>query len=284
MKILVTIVVYNRFVNLQRWLNCWKQCNTENSELIVIHTGDEVQKFQTACNNIATYIHRQNIGFDIGSFQDVCKERLQGFPNDWDYLLWCTDDTFPMTKDFIAPFVNIIDSHTVGLSCMQISKSKPGNIVHVRTTGFCIPKEVANRLTFPADPIKTKQECYHFEHRGGKQILSEQIRSMVLDVVQVAPNASSPLWDSGFWKRLDRQREHDSVFGYKQSTGDKVTIIATIYDSYPQIISSLLLQTHKNWQLYLIHDGPAPDSVKSVIPSDDRIKFIEYKLESEVKE
>lgn len=273
MKILVTIVVYNRFNNIQRWLKCWKQCKTENAELIIIHTGTEIQKFKDACeNSIVTYIHRENIGFDIGSFQDVCKERLSGFPNDWDYLLWCTDDTFPMTKDFIKPFMH---DKPVGLTCMQISRSKPGNIVHVRTTGFCISKAVSQRLTFPADPIKTKQDCYHFEHKGGKQILSEQVRAMGLDVVQVAPNATSPLWDSGFWKRLDRQREHDLMFGYTPSTGDKVTIIATIYDSYPQIISCLLLQTHKNWQLYLIHDGPAPDSVKSSVPEDDRIKFIE---------
>ena len=274
MKIIVTIIVYNRFENLKHWLKCWKQCETNNAELIVIHTGDEVEKYKSICEGV-TYINRKNIGFDIGSFQDVCKERLQGFPNDWDYLLWCTDDTFPMTKDFITPFMEVIQKPDVGLACMQISKSSPGNVVHVRTTGICISKEVSKRLTFHADPVKTKQECYHFEHRGGKQTLTEQVRAMGLSVVQVDTNDKSPLWDKGYWKRLDRQEEHDKVFGGGKPKSDKVTFICTIYNSYPQIISSLLLQTHQNWELILIHDGQAPDSVKSVIGNDERVRFIE---------
>lgn len=274
MKIIVAIIVFNRYHNLEAWLRYWQMCETGNAELVVIHNYNDDERFKQLCdqNNIQ-YIRRNNTGFDIGAFQDVCRERLPGFP-DFDYLLWITDDTVPMTKDFISPFIEKM-TDSVGLTCMQISKSRPGNIVHVRTTGFCISKSVANSLTFPIDPIKTKQDCYHFEHRGGKKILSEQVRAMGLDVVQVAPDSTSPLWDTGFWKRLDRQQEHDMIFNKNKVVGDKVTVIATIYDSYPQIISSLLLQTHKNWQLYLIHDGPASDSVKSVIPSDERIKFIE---------
>lgn len=274
MKIIVAVIVYNRFENLKHWLKYWKQCETNNAELIVIHTGDEVEKYKSICEGV-TYINRKNIGFDIGSFQDVCKERLQGFPNDWDFLLWCTDDTFPMQKDFITPFIEVIQKPDVGLACMQISKSSPGNVVHVRTTGICLSKEVSKRISFPADPVKTKQECYHFEHRGGRQTLTEQVRAMGLSVVQVATNDKSPLWDKGYWKRLDRQEEHDKVFGGGKPKGDKVTFICTIYNSYPQIISSLLLQTHQNWELILIHDGQAPDSVKSVIGNDERIRFIE---------
>src|SRR5678815_266538 len=89
--ILVAVIVYNRFDNLKRWLNCWRQCDTTDAKLIIIHTGSEIDKFKTACGETATYIHRQNVGFDIGSLQDVCRERLEGFHNDWDYLLWCTD-------------------------------------------------------------------------------------------------------------------------------------------------------------------------------------------------
>lgn len=275
MKIIVVVIVYNRFENLKHWLKCWQKCETDGAELIVIHTGNEVNKFGEVCSGIAKYIHRENIGFDIGSLQDVCKERLTGFPNDWDYLLWCTDDTFPMQRGFITPFIETIQKSNVGLACMQISKSSPGNIIHVRTTGICLSKEVSKRLTFPADPVRTKQDCYHFEHRGGRQTLTEQIRAMGLDVVQVAPNNISPLWDKGYWKRLDRQIEHENVFGQDKPRGNKVTFISTIYNSYPQIISSLLLQTHQNWELILIHDGQAPDSVRSVIPEDKRIQFIE---------
>lgn len=37
----------------------------------------------------------------------------------------------------------------------------------------------------------------------------------------------------------------------------KVIFIATIYETYPIIVPSLLCMTHKNWELYLVHDGPA---------------------------
>jgi glycosyltransferase involved in cell wall biosynthesis len=44
----------------------------------------------------------------------------------------------------------------------------------------------------------------------------------------------------------------------------------------PQIISSLILQTHQNWELILIHDGPS-EKVKTYIPDDNRITYIETK-------
>lgn len=276
MKIVVCVCVYNRYQNLERWLSIWPQCDNKNAELIIIHTGDEVYKFKNICEKTRIkYIHRENIGMDIGCFQDVVRERLAGLDNNWDYILWCTDDVFPMTKDFIKPFIETLQKSNVGLSCMQISKSNPGGIWHVRTTGFCLSKEISKKLTFQADPIKTRQDCYNFEHRGKSKTLSEQIRAMGLDCTQVAPNKTSPLWDTGYWKRLDRESEHENVFPSGKAKGDKVTFICTIYNTYPQIISSLILQTHKNWELILIHDGPNDNNLRSIIPDDHRIKYIE---------
>lgn len=288
MKIIVAIIVYNRYQNLERWLKCWQQCN-QIGQLVVIHTGDEVEKFKKVCihygikamphtetfERTVNYIHRPNIGFDIGSFQDVCKERLAGFDNDWDYLLWCTDDTFPMTKDFISPFIEKLQEPGVGISCMQLSAAVSP---HVRTTGFCITKETSLKIIFPVDPITTKTHCYFFEHRGGQKTFTNQIRNMGLSCEAVAPNKTSPFWDSGYWKRLDRENEHEQVFQTGKKKGDKVTFICTIYNSYPQIISCLLLQTHKNWELILIHDGPSSNGMLSYIPADDkRITYIETK-------
>ncbi len=272
MKTVVTIIVYNRFANLQRWLNIWKQCNKDSAELIVIHTGDEVEKFKSICTGV-TYIHRQNIGFDIGCLQDVCEERLPGFP-DYDYLLWCTDDCVPIRKDFIKPFIETIQQPGVGIAAMQVAASKAGE-QHVRTTGFMISKETSLQLTFPADPLTTKQQCYLFEHRGA-DTMTMQVRRMGLSCVQVAANKDSPMWDTGYWKRLDRQVEFNEVFGGVRKSGDKVTFICTIYNTYPQIISSLACQTHKNWELLLIHDGPNETGIRQKhINGDARIKFIE---------
>lgn len=277
MKIIVAIVVYNRFDNIVRWIKCWKQCITDDAELIIIHNyyGEEAlkNKFQSYCEaNQVSYIPRNGSGFDIGAFQDVCRERIK---LDFDYIIWCCDDTIPMDPDFITPFIDSIQENKVGISCMQISASVTP---HVRTTGFCISKQTSLKIQFPADPIKTKWECYLFEHKGGSKIFTNQIRQMGLSCQQVAPNGTSPLWDMGYWKRLDRMNEHEKTFGFDTSPGDKVVFICPIYQMYPQIISSLLCQTHKNWELLLIYNGPCDNNLPEIVEQaqDSRIKFIEY--------
>src|SRR6187551_503028 len=176
---IVAVIVYNRLENLKRWVTIWNECKP-NAQLVIIHTGpDDWQQYCTG----AIYIKRKNIGFDIGAFQDVCWGRLKGFP-EWDYMLWCTDDTLPMTKDFITPFIKAFNNPKVGISCMKISNEVK---THVRTTGFCIKRGTAYKLTFPADPIITKQQCYMFEHRS-QQTLINQVKQMGLECVQVAPD------------------------------------------------------------------------------------------------
>lgn len=208
-KIVVAVVVYDRIENIELWRNAWDQSDTASAELIIINNGP---------HDIPGSIRRDNIGFDIGAFQDVCKQRLEGFPNDWDYLLWCTDDTIPMSKDFIAPFINGFGKQT-GITCMQMSDEYTR---HVRTTGFCIKKDLSLKLRFPADQITTVQECWHFEHRGGKETLFRQIINMRLNVIQVAKLQDSPLYDMGFWYRNEkaklqaakenRMKEHYKIF------------------------------------------------------------------------
>lgn len=278
MKVIVAVIIFNRINNLKRWIHCWKQCDTTDAELVIIHNDNgESAKFKAICDrDHVRYVRRSNVGMDIGAMQDVFKERLQCFPNDWDYIIWCCDDTWPMSKSFIGQMLNKVEQEGAGLSCMQISRSNPGGVIHVRTSGVCMSKEVAKHLTFPVDPVRTKSDCYHFEHKGGRNTLCEQVRHMGLSCEQVAPNAASPLWDSGYWKRLDRLNEHYEVFGGNTLVNDKIVFICPIYNSYPQIISSLICQTHKNWELILIHDGPSKNGTKSYIGNDPRVKYIEW--------
>jgi hypothetical protein len=272
-KIIVAIIIHNRFENLERWINCWKQCEKREAELVIIHNYDndpEKAKFQSYCyENDIKYVPRVNIGFDIGAFQDICRERLAGFDNDWSVLLWVTDDVIPMTKDFLAPFLFKISEPDVGISCLEISKEV---VPHVRTTGFCIRKEIASKLIFPADPIIDKWQCYQFEHRGGKEKLVTQIQAMGLRPVAVSKIQHSPLWDTGLKRSLllNRWEEHKKAF---TETKDKVTFICPVYNKYPFVISSLLAQTHTNWDLILIHDGPDIKGIKDQIPQDERITF-----------
>lgn len=90
MKIVVAVIVYNRFDNVREWIRCWNQSDTAGAELVIIHNyQDESSKKtgQAICQGV-TYIPHENRGFDIGRFQDVCKFRLAGMP-EFDYLLWC---------------------------------------------------------------------------------------------------------------------------------------------------------------------------------------------------
>lgn len=274
----LVIIVYDRFHNLTNWFIILDHCIYKPKNIVVIHNNNGNKEFKHICeSNNAIYISRPNIGFDIGAFQDVCQNRLPGFP-DWDQLLWCTDDTFPMQPDFIKRFHL---GPTEGIRCMEIS---PYVREHVRTTGFSIARSTAKRLRFPADPIITKQHCYLFEHRWPNNTLIDQVRKMGLFVTMVAPRDKSPLFDIGYHRRLQRDKELERKWNITLlpgteplPTSPKVTVICPIYNSFPEVISSMICQTYKNWELLLIHDGPNETGLEMLVNTinDDRIKYIE---------
>ena len=257
----IVLIVFNRVENIKLWLDCWEQCE-QLGELIVIHNYDGSDAIKELCGNIK-YIRRENVGLDIGAFQDVVKGKID--IGEWDKILWITDDTIPMRKDFITPYLTkLVDN--VGVVCTDLS---PYVKTHIRTTGFMIKREVAEKLTFPADPITTKEECYQFEHRS-KNAFLEQIIRMKLKVLQVDKRENAPLWDTGYKRKLNRGNEHLNIFRKK----NKVGIICLCYNKYPQIISSMICQTYPDWEMVIIHDGPDKTGVKNYI-TDPRIRLIE---------
>lgn len=266
----VGIVIYNRYDNLEHWLDCWRKCKRHSAQVVVIHNSDKPDpKYSQLCQHHGVkYIRRRNIGYDIGAFQDVCRDRLAGFPV-WDRLLWLTDDTFPMAIDFVKQFDDEM-VEGIGVACMEIS---PYVTTHIRTTGFMIDHTTAIRLRFPADPITTKQQCYLFEHRAKSQIFYGQIKAMGLGVKMIAGRQTSPMWDTGYHRKLDRQAEHEKLFGTWR-VPNRVLVICPIYKNFPLIISSMLCQVHKNWVLHLIHDGPDFNNVQAMVPDDPRIKWM----------
>lgn len=273
MKTVVVVVVYDRFENLKLWLNCWDQCDKTDSELVVIHNNDnaisEIRNYLSLCNDHGvTYIPRANIGYDIGAFKDVCEGKIK---LDFDRLIWATDDTIPMSKSFVQEFNKHIKGD-VGLSCVEMSKLR--SPLHVRTTGFCINKQVATDLKF--NKVVTKEDCYQFEHRGGDYTLMKQVEAMGLKCIQIDKPEKGPLWDTGNRLRFQRWDEHHKVFKPK-APGNKVLFICPVYNSFPEIVSSLICQTHKNWELILIHDGPNSTGLRDYIESvnDPRIIYSE---------
>lgn len=286
MKVVVVVVVYNRLDNVKLWLNSWKTCEKPfGAELIIVHNFDnsaDCSVFSAEClKHGVRYVPRKNRGFDIGVYQDIFKDRLLGFEDNWDYGLFCADDTIPINRNFVSLYLEEIKKPNVGVVCLEVSREVK---LHIRTTGFMISKEVANKLVFPVEIILTKMHCYLFEHRSPNAFY-EQILKKNLSVIQIKPTLrNAPLWDTGNRKNLNRWKEHYDNFpkkielsGNENKTADKVLFICPIYNSYPQIISSLICQTHKNWELLLIHDGKNITGLKKIIEDadDKRITYIE---------
>lgn len=275
------IIVYNRIDNLRHWLLSLSKFSLDDVGIIIIHNIDNENEAVdiTMTRKSSYYITRPNIGFDLGAFQDVCMGRLKGFPKDWERILWVTDDTLPMSTDFIQQF-NEAMKPGIGVACMQIS---PYVRAHIRTTGFMIDRHVAEKLKFPVETIMTKEHCYLFEHRDVRNTFYNQIISMGLKVVQVAPNETSPLWDIGYKRKLDRKEEHEKLFGkiiIAIAKEDAVTFICPIYNSYPAIISALIMQTNPNWVLWLIHDGKPYDRfIEDYVNRQDDIRIIYMETE-----
>ncbi len=280
---IVCVVVFDRIDNLKEWLRCWSSCETEDAKLIIIHnlkSEKDREDYSHLCNlHGVTYIPHENVGFDIGRFQDLCNDNLPGIPAEWDTVIWCTDDTLPMHPNFIHAFVNAL-SDEVAVSAMEICESQNTRRVrakkHIRTTGICMTRETAKLLTFPANPVTTKEQCYHFEHRSENTLL-DQVTRMGKRAAQVTTINESPLWDQGRSAQIHRKAEHYSTFPMAKPSPKKVTFICLIYNQYPQIVASLINQTHKEWELILIHDGPNSTGLQKFIDftNDPRITYIE---------
>lgn len=213
MRIIVAVVVFDRFKNIQEWARCWKRCNTENAELIIIHnfknSTDKASYSEFCQKEGVVYVPRENVGMDIGALQDVCRGRLEGFPNEWDYLLWMTDDVLPMSKKFIPAYLKEIQRPNSGVVCLELSKEVK---LHIRTTGFMMSQLTASKITFPVEKITTKDHCYDFEHRG-RNAFYEQVKRMGKNITQIHSNLKhSYLWDTHIRASLNRWDEHYKEF------------------------------------------------------------------------
>src|SRR5687768_14753831 len=58
---------------------------------------------------------------------------------------------------------------------------------------------------------------------------------------------------------------------------NKITIICPVYNTFPEIIGAVINQTHTNWTLLLIHDGPNSTNLQALVNlvNDKRIIYIE---------
>ena len=209
MRIIIVICIYDRLPNLHRWIHAWGKSEQLGAQLIIIHNQDEIKPnpFQDLCRKHGvTYIPRLNVGFETGIIQDVFLNKL-GIRK-WDYMLFVTDDTIPVRKDFLVQYVNEAKKPDIGAVCMEISGVWTP---HIRTTGFMVSRKVATDIHWIHVPIENKEQCYFFEHAGFQDTMMSQILLMDKRVIQLSSIRESPLWDTHHHADHNRFHEYDSL-------------------------------------------------------------------------
>lgn len=237
MKILVSVIVFNRLHTLTNWFRAWQIANKMLANVAVIQSlgGMDPRGVAALATANGAYHHkRQNLGMDIGALQEVIRLRTQDPSHvpaqlfrDWDMLYWTTDDALPMRPDFLQAFIRRFNDPRVGLVSNYLLPDWTYNKVpeHARTVSFAISKEVADKLKFPP-VLYNKQQCWDFE--WGQYNMHKQVQNMgylSVPVDQVAwPYGNKPwymcndyVWDCGEintgitwdWRR---QQDHTQRF------------------------------------------------------------------------
>ena len=214
MSLLVGVVVYNRFDNIRKWAHAWRNAiKPEGARMAVFHNYDGFgpPKLTLYEGYDGYYIPRHNVGCDLGALQDVIKG---SYCPGWDQLAWFVDDFVPMKRDFLLTMAERLSSPNVGLvgACFEPA-NESNKHRHFRTVGFMSKREVLERLVFPADPMKTRQDAFEMEH--GPNNMTIQIENMGFETVPAIgnkfpepgyshwPNNSEWMWDCSMLAHLD---------------------------------------------------------------------------------
>ncbi len=218
-RTLVAVVVYDRFENVEAWLTAWQKTDRGKARLAVIHNSDaSFGPHPPAWRSSGPdcYVPRANTGYDIGAFQDVAEGRFDSVLPAWEYLIWCTDDFIPLQPSFLTRFAERAIDPRVGLVAGRYGYwpgdwSGKAADQHCRTVGFLIRRDVARRLTFPASPVATRDQCHQFEHRDNH--LMHQVRSLGYRVVSIDDTEGRLMWDRGNDPGPDRWATYAAHFG-----------------------------------------------------------------------
>lgn len=216
MKTIVVVSLYDRYENLKRWVHSWNLCDTKDAKLFIVNNiddGMDVSYWREYCQERGVnFVERENIGYETGIIQDVLCGRMFA-EQEWDYLIFATDDTIPMKKDFISQFTApIIASKNNAVTFIEMSGVYTP---HIRTSGFCVDKLTGQRLKFPYDQVVDKEECYYFEHQGKEDTFLAQILLMGKTPIQLGNVRTSCMWDTHHREKFQRWKQWRKEFpGY----------------------------------------------------------------------
>jgi hypothetical protein len=165
MKVLVCVCVYKRFNTIANWLRAWHNSNHYGAKIGVVHSlchdknhplGAQTRLIKNGRPDY--YLPRENVGQDIRALYDMLTEKRV---EDWDALVWFTDDCIPMRKDWLLPFM------------VELSKPDVGffgpfpEIGYCRTISFGIKKKAMKEIQWIENGkgILTRQHCLQMENQ-----------------------------------------------------------------------------------------------------------------------
>lgn len=162
-----------------RFVISWLQGQPlSDCDLYVISNGgapsSEAEILFSSIDAFKGFYQHSDVGWDIGGFQAIARE----LPHE--IVVFFGGNAYFKQSGWLKRMVNAYDEHGPHLYGAFASVV---HAPHVRTTGFWLPRELFNR--YPKT-IRTMDERYEFEHRGGNSpTLTDWVQSVGRKALQV---------------------------------------------------------------------------------------------------
>src|SRR5581483_2944669 len=202
--VLITVCVYKNIKIVEKWMKQWYQdYNLYNSRIALIHNFDGDKPSDDDMSRLLAlkpdyYVPRYNRGQDIGAFQDIVQGRLPYFQPNFDLLFCFADDSYPLHKDFLKAFMEVMKREDAGMCAPYTFE------LTVRSNAFGMKREVAEKLKFNYEPVTDKVHCLQMEVRMPQQIVESgltiyQLPTAEGSIVNGGPfcNRQWLVWDEG---------------------------------------------------------------------------------------
>lgn len=238
-KILVCLGVYDRYFMAKHWLTAYSRANCGEARLMVIHhvePGCSDECSEILQEHADWYVVKPNIGFGTGMLQYAFDCGV-----DWDLLLWSTDDTLPMQRDFISAMTLPFKDGKVAITYPVYSESSEDK-ERVRTNAFCIRREIANQLKFLGNPILTKDDGRAFEF--GPYSMQNQVQEAGFTVQQVVDAMRDFDWYN--WGEMRSWKRFIEEFGIDEEIPD--------FRNYKEKENNIYLSQKTNWWDHSLDD------------------------------
>lgn len=181
--------------------------------------------------------------------------------------------------DFCLRVQNLSYRNIITTSCLIEHENR-------RTRGTSLPKTVKeetnfretkaikaryNKFLIEGDPCYNKNLSKSVPFGNSKIIKNAPINgSIPINKPRRKPTVVNEGLTPPLPKPVEASSQMDQIAILKNPL---VSIIVPVYDHYPVVVTSLLLQTYQNFEIIVVHDGPIPEDFKKIITGFDSSKI-----------